>query len=186
MKSVSEMSRIEFAAYVATQLEQSGIAVVLSGGSCVSIYSSDKYVSMDLDFIETGISSRNAVARCMRNIGFSEENRYFKHPESELLVDFPPGPLGIGNEPITDFNEVTTVTGTLRMLSPTDCVKDRLSWFYHTGDTECLEQAFMVTLSNEIDIEEIKRWSAGEGKAKEFKSLKHQLTAYQKGSNLSQ
>ncbi|MDF1527072.1 MAG: hypothetical protein P1S59_12500 [bacterium] len=33
-------------------LENKGIRVVLTGGSCVSIYSNNKYQSMDLDLVE--------------------------------------------------------------------------------------------------------------------------------------
>ena len=75
MKPIYEMSRTEFASYVASKLRECGITVVLSGGSCVSIYSDDKYVSMDLDFIEVGLFSRTAVTRCMRSLGFVEMNR---------------------------------------------------------------------------------------------------------------
>lgn len=172
MKPISEMNRLELASFVSTRLQESGISVVLSGGSCVSIYSEDKYVSMDLDFIETGVSSRAKVTMCMESLGFVEDHRYFKHPEAELLVEFPAGPLGIGNEPVTQFNEIPTAVGVLRLLTPTDCVKDRLAWFYHTGDTECLEQAYLVARKHVIDSYEIARWSAGEGKAEEFEKLK--------------
>ncbi len=125
MKSISEMNRLELASFVSTKLQESGISVVLSGGSCVSIYSEDKYVSMDLDFIETGLSSRAEVTMCMESLGFVVDHRYFRHPEAELLVEFPAGPLGIGNQPITQFNEISTTVGVLRLLTPTDCVKDR-------------------------------------------------------------
>lgn len=172
MKPVSDMNRIELASYISSQLRECGISVVLSGGSCVSIYSGDKYVSLDLDFIETGISSRAAVTRCMRGLGFSERHRYFEHPGVDILVEFPAGPLGIGNEPITEFREIRTSVGILRLLTPTDCVKDRLAWFYHTGDTECQEQAFLVAREQEIDVPELERWSANEGKAQEFNKLR--------------
>ncbi len=72
MKKISEMSRLEFASFVASKLEECGISTVLSGGSYVSIYSADNYVSLALDFIETGMSSRAKVARCIKNLGFSE------------------------------------------------------------------------------------------------------------------
>ena len=38
----------------------------------------------------------------------------------------------------------TPVGGSFRLLSPTDCVKDRLANFYHFEDGQCLEQAPMV------------------------------------------
>lgn len=175
MKSISEMNRLELASFVSTKLQESGVSVVLSGGSCVSIYSEDKYVSMDLDFIETGLSSRAKVTMCMESLGFAVDHRYFRHPEAELLVEFPAGPLGIGNEPITQFNEIPTTVGVLRLLTPTDCVKDRLAWFYHAGDTECLEQAYLVAQKHVINLDEIARWSAGENMTEEFEKIKESL-----------
>jgi len=52
MKFLGEMSVGEVAAYVAEHLRQCGINVVLTGGSCVSIYTHNRYLSYDLDFIE--------------------------------------------------------------------------------------------------------------------------------------
>ena len=52
MKAISQMSMGELAAYVCSHLDGRGIKVVLSGGGCVAIYASDKYSSMDLDFID--------------------------------------------------------------------------------------------------------------------------------------
>ncbi len=179
MKPISDMNRTEFASYVASKLRECGITVVLSGGSCVSIYSDDKYVSMDLDFIEVGLFSRAAIAKCMRSLGFVEINRYFRHTDTDVLVEFPAGPLGIGNEPITEYKEITTSVGCLRLLTPTDCVKDRLAWFFHTGDTECLEQAYLVAAQQRIDVQEIERWSIGEGKQESFAELKYALALTQ-------
>jgi hypothetical protein len=44
MKQIKNMSQAELAAYVLDALQVEGIEVVLSGGSAVSFYSSDKYV----------------------------------------------------------------------------------------------------------------------------------------------
>jgi len=41
----------ELAILVSGQLKKSGIDAVLVGGACVSIYSNNKYESMDLDYI---------------------------------------------------------------------------------------------------------------------------------------
>jgi len=55
-----------------------------------------------------------------------------------------------------------------------------LAWFFHTGDTECLEQAYLVARQQEVDVEEIERWSIGEGKKNEFTELKGTLILTQK------
>jgi len=66
-------------------------------------------------------------------------------------------------------------TGVLRIISPTDCVKDRLAWYYHNGDRQCLSQATMVCKNNRIDMSEIRRWSQAEGKLGAFKEIRPQL-----------
>ena len=169
------MTRLEFAAFVSTEFKKSNIYVVLSGGSCVSVYSEDKYVSMDLDFVNAGFTKRSVIKQIMESLGFFEENRYFRHPESELLVEFPPGPLAVGEEPVKQVDELATSTGVLRIISATDCVKDRLAWYYHDNDKECLEQAVLVAENNEIDLEEVQRWSIAEGMQKSFLNIECRL-----------
>ena len=168
MKRVSRMSVGELAAHVSSHLKRHGIDVVLSGGACVSIYSSGRYVSQDLDFIETRFATRKQIRNAMSLIGFTPENRYFKHPETTLLVEFPSGPLDVGKEPVSSISEIVFSTGVLRILSPTDCVKDRLAAFYHWDDMQSLEQAVLVTHANDVDLKEVARWSKAEGMSDAF------------------
>lgn len=51
----------------------------------------------------------------------------------------------------------------LRLLSPTDCVKDRLAAFFHWNDRQSLEQAILVSRRQSVDLKEIRRWSLKEG-----------------------
>lgn len=176
MKPVADMTLLEFAAFVATEFRRRNINVVLSGGSCVSIYSQEKYVSMDLDFVNAGYTKRAQITTAMESLGFHEEHRYFRHPDAKFLVEFPPGPLAVGGEPVKQVDEIETATGIVRIISPTDCVKDRLTWYYHSNDTQCLQQAILVATANAIDLAEIERWSKAEGKHNAFKQIRSNLT----------
>jgi hypothetical protein len=171
------MGRAALAAFVQEHLRAKGIDVVLSGGACVSIYSQDKYVSMDLDMIHTGLMSpkRSLICKVMDSLGFSEDGRHFKHPDTELFVEFPKGPPAVGEEPVKDIQERKVDTGILRIISPTDCVKDRLTWFYHDNDQQCLDQAILVAQENQIDLNEIQRWSKKEGKSDQFEQIRERL-----------
>ncbi len=173
MKPVSEMSVGELAAFICSYLKQKGIEVVLSGGGCVSIHSQNKYVSEDLDFIEYRGVTRRKLKTVLGEIGFLEENRYFKHPETKFFLEFPPGPLAVGNEPVKEIITLNFPTGNLQIISPTDCVKDRLAAYYHWGDRQSLEQAIMVAGDIEIDLGEVERWSKEEGMAGLFSKIKH-------------
>jgi hypothetical protein len=171
MKPVSKMTVGELAAYISSHLRECGIEVVLSGGSCVTIYSAGEYVSMDLDFIDTRFATQRAIKESMGAIGFTPENRYFKHPETDLLVEFPSGPPAVGKEPIGSINKMEFSTGVLWILSPTDCVKDRLAAYYHWSDLQSLEQAVLVAQSNPVDLREIERWSKAEGMSHAFDGI---------------
>ena len=165
------MSIGELAACISSHLRKRGIDVVLSGGACVTIYSEGKYVSRDLDFIETRFATPGEIRTAMREIGFAPENRYYTHKDTEFLVEFPRGPLSLGGEPAGPIHEIKFSTGILRILSPTDCVKDRLAGFYHWKDLQSLEQAVLVARARNVDLAEIARWSAAEGMKDMFASI---------------
>ncbi|MEA3362987.1 MAG: hypothetical protein U9Q61_06915 [Thermodesulfobacteriota bacterium] len=175
MMSIQEMSIGEFGAFVSEYLREQGIDVVLSGGSCVTIYSRNQYQSFDLDFIADKGADRKNIKSALLNLGFTEKNKYFIHPESEYFVEFPSGPLAVGSESVQEVVELDFPTGRLRLLSPTDCVKDRLAAYYHWQDRQCLEQAVLVAADNQIDLAEVERWSTHEGMSDEFKLIKGML-----------
>lgn len=114
---------------------------MLTGGACISIYTNNKYVSYDLDFVDTTYSSRKLIKKLLRKIGFKEKNRYFVNAETDFFIEFPLGPLSAGSEPFTKINEIKFSTGKLFILTPTDSVKDRLAAYYHWNDIQALEQA---------------------------------------------
>jgi hypothetical protein len=161
---ISAMSQAELTAYVQVALRRFGIETVLSGGSCVTVWSDNSYVSDDIDLIVDGFSWRTKIRAAMLDQGFVEKNRYFVHPESKWIVEFPDGPLAVGEERPKEIVELRLSTGTLRLLSPTDCVKDRLAWWIHEGDRQCLEQAIAVIKCADVDLEELRRWVRGEGR----------------------
>jgi len=162
------MTQAELAAYVQSYLRKLEINVILSGGAAVSIYTVNKYVSDDIDLVEHYHEERNRIKTAMEEIGFHEENRYFIHPDTKHLVEFPTGPLSIGEEPVWHIREIKFTTGVLRVISPTDCVKDRLAAFYYWQDQQSLTQALLVAMQNRININEIKRWSRASGNMNGF------------------
>lgn len=175
MKPVGEMTIGELAAFVCTHLKNNGINVVLSGGACVSLFTENEYQSFDLDFIENVVTSRKKIREVLQKIGFIEEHRYYKHPDTNFFLEFPPGPLSIGDEPVREIIEKEFSTGVLKLLSPTDCVKDRLAAYYHWNDRQSLQQAILVAQTCDIDHDEIERWSIKEGKSREFANIRGRL-----------
>ncbi len=178
MKEIKDMDLIELAAFICSYLKDYDIECVLTGGACVSVYTDNKYQSLDLDFIEIGYVPKRKLEEILSKIGFYKERRYFTCQDSKYFIEFPSGPLSIGSEPVKDVNEILFETGTLRLLSPTDSVKDRLAAYFYWDDKQSLEQAIMIADENKIDIKEIERWSRTEGLSEEFEKIRNHLIDY--------
>jgi len=176
MKQIKNMSQVELAAYVQSHLRKEAINVVLSGGSAVSFYSGNQYVSKDLDLINANFAKRKDIKTVMEKIGFHEQGRYFVNPETQFFIEFPEGPLSVGEEPIKVIDEFKLTTGTLRIISATDCIKDRLCAYYFWNDQQGLAQAVLVSKSQSVDLREIERWSKVEGKEQEFEIFRSKLS----------
>jgi hypothetical protein len=156
------MTQPELAAYVQSYLEEKGIHVILSGGAAVSVYTNRRYVTGDIDFVNVRFADRARIKRIIEEIGFKEVGRHFEHPDTEWFLEFPPGPLALGGKPIKDIESLKYPTGILRLISPTECVKDRLAHYIYWDDLQCLDQAFMVIEEHEVEIEEILSWAKKE------------------------
>lgn len=90
-------------------------------------------------------------------------------------MEFVSPPVAVGNESIQKFNKVKTALGTIKMLHPVDSVKDRLSNYYHWNDNQGLEQAINICLEQEIDLDELERWSLQENQPAKFQAFKNRI-----------
>jgi phosphorylcholine metabolism protein LicD len=165
----------ELAAYICSFLNKHDIECILSGGACVTIYTNNKYQSYDIDFIDNASTPRKKIKSLLSVIGFEENNRYFVHKDTEFFIEFPSGPLSVGKEPITNFNTIEFETGKLLLLTPTDCIKDRLAAYYHWEDKQALAQAILVAQNCHINLKEVERWSKVENQLKKFALIKDRL-----------
>ena len=128
----------------------------------MSIYSKNQYLSYDLDFVI--YEDTRLVSKVLAEIGFKPEGRYFSHPKCQFFVEFVSPPVAIGNEQIKKIDTINTPLGKVKLLSPQDCVKDRLASYFHWDDSQALEQAILVYKQNKkrIVLSEIKRWAESE------------------------
>lgn len=170
MKITKTTKRKEFAAAVVKQLEKNSISCVLVGGACVSIYTDEKHASRDLDFISA--HSHELIAEALAEIGFQKDGRYFKHPNSDLYVEFPSGPVAIGNQtPIKPEGKIQVSGTTIQMYSPTQCVMDRLAAWFHWNDRRSLIHALWVCEKHPVNLDKIKRWANKEGASEKFENF---------------
>ena len=138
--------------YVAVHLKRNGIDTILVGGAVVSIYSKGAYQSGDLDFVKASIFVTK-LEDTMNEIGFKKHWRHYIHPDCKhLFVEFPGGPpLGIGEDNSIIPNSVEVDGTVIKILSPTDCVKDRLASYIHFKALEGLDQAVLVAKNQEVN-----------------------------------
>ncbi|NGX41620.1 MAG: hypothetical protein KR126chlam4_01463 [Candidatus Anoxychlamydiales bacterium] len=183
------MSKINFkkitleklAAIISEKLKEHSIDSILVGGGCVSIYSQNRYQSYDLDYVT--YEDKKKIKKALNELDFYEEGGCFIHKDCKYYIEFVAPPVAIGKEPIVNYEYHRTSLGTIKMLTPTDSVKDRLAAFYHWDDKQSLDQALIIckTIPQKIDIDEIKKWSKNEGHLKKFKIF---LEYLKKKSNL--
>lgn len=160
---------LEFAAIISDALERAGIVATLSGGAAVSIYSQNRYVSEDLDFVTVAVVEDLRVA--LEPLGFRHTGRprlsVFEHPKSRWYVEFPPAPLSFGTTYIDPSKcaLIDTGVGRLRIITPTYSVMDRLIAAAAWHDPQSLEQALLVAEHqfDKIDWDEVDRWVKHEG-----------------------
>lgn len=163
------------AAMVSAKLKENGIDALLVGGACVSIYTKNRYMSYDLDFIS--YAPVKEIAPVLEELGFKREgSRNFIHKDCPLFVEFVSPPPAIGDEQVKVVERIRTRHGTISLFTPTDCVKDRLAAFYHWNDPQSLEQALMVAKARKVNMKEVKRWSFKEGHEEKYEVFKKRLT----------
>ncbi len=167
MKLSRKMTIGEFAAIIASELELRGISTVLTGGAVVSIYTENKYMSYDADFISP--ADQKSISAAMKELGFTKSGKEFRHNNTDFFVEFPTGPLAIGNQIIQANTQLEINNHKLKLLSPTQSVMDRLSAYFHWNDLQCLDQAIWIAAKHPVQIKAIKEWAKREGEEDKFK-----------------
>ncbi len=152
--------------YVAIHLSESGIDTVLVGGAVVSYYSQGIYKSGDIDLVFQSYKlTEETIKKVMNQIGFKRQTgRHYRHPKCKhLFVEFISPPVGIGNDYHIKPNELKKGKHIIKLLSPTDCIKDRLASYIYFQSIECLDQALLVAKKHPFDLKEIEAWCKKEG-----------------------
>lgn len=171
--------------FVAAHLESKGLNVVLVGGAVVSIYSQGAYRSGDLDFIVTSLF-KDKLPQYMKEIGFQKSSkgslgRLYRHPDCHhLVVEFPAGPISIGEDFNIKPDEHIFEGQKIKILSPTDCIVDRLASYMYAergphGERKTLEQAVMVARAQPYNLDRIKKWCMKEGHPEVFEQFLTEL-----------
>jgi hypothetical protein len=156
------------AAVVSASLRAAGFDAVLTGGACATIYSAGAYTSHDLDFIVRSGGNRQALDHAMLAAGFERSGDRYVHPRTTLFVEFPRGPLAIGEDAGIRPVKLRTGRGWVPALSATDACRDRLAAFYHWSDRQSLTAAVAIARRRRVNMAVVRAWSVREGREREF------------------
>lgn len=171
MKLSKRSSLATVAVAVNHALDAHGIVAILTGGACASLHSDGAYYSTDLDFVLRSATGQATLDAAMATLGYRRHGQQFHHPSARFFVEFPRGPLAIGD----DIEVIPTIrrtpAGPVRVLSATDSCRDRLAAFYHWRDRQSLRVAVTIAVRRRVQLATIQRWSDAEGHADEFQEF---------------
>lgn len=158
----AKTSIIELAAIVAEHLHQHEIEVVLVGGLAVEIYSENLYLTKDIDMVNTNYKKPQDVHQAMGELGFHKQGRVYVNETTDITIEFPPGPLSVGDEIIKRTSVVQVMNASIPILEVEDVIKDRLAAYFHWQDNQSLIQAMAMLIKHNIEPVTFKEFSVRE------------------------
>ena len=180
MKDFSATSITELAAEVAEHLQNHGIEVVLVGGLAVEIYTENLYLTKDIDMVNTNYSAPKAIHSAMAEIGFYKQGRVYVNDTTDITVEFPPGPLSVGDQLIKNTTHTQVANKRVPILTVEDVIKDRLAAYIHWQDRQSLIQATAILLKHQLTPDGFESFCQQEGAGSSYTTLS---TLYQKAQN---
>lgn len=94
-------------AMVSARLNENGIDALLVGGACVSLYTKNKYLSYDLDFVS--YAPMKEIIPVLRTLGFKRAgSRQFIRKDCPFFMEIVSPPPAIGDEPVKETARIRT------------------------------------------------------------------------------
>ena len=131
--------------------------------------------SIDVDFVLQGTVHRQQLDEALGSIGFVRHRDRYVHPEHEIFVEFPRGPLAVGEDTEIQPRLLKRGTRAVLALSPTDSCRNRLAAFYHWNDRHSLAVAVAIARRRRVDFTKIRQWSEAEGARDEYREFRDAL-----------
>ena len=171
----SSLREVAFA--VCTALDRVGVTAVLTGGGAATLYAPEAIQSFDLDFVLEVYSDEKSPGKALEALGFRREGHDYRHRTSRFQLEFPVGPLAVGDERIERWNTLGEGGQLLHVITATDSCRDRLAAFYHFRDRSALDQARSVYAAarKRVDLKRIRAWSRREGKPDAFQEFANRI-----------
>jgi hypothetical protein len=167
----SSLREVAFA--VCTALDRVGVTAVLTGGGAATLYAPEAIQSFDLDFVLEVYSDENLPGKALEELGYRREGHDYRHHSSGFQLEFPVGPLAIGDERIERWATLHERSELLHVITATDSCRDRLAAFFYFQDRSALDQACAVYAAarKKVDLERIRAWSKRERELDAFEEF---------------
>lgn len=165
----------EASAVISAHLSSCGHNPVLIGEACAYIYSGKAAPPGSIEFAIDNYSV-DVVRDVMKEIGFSQRGEHaFVNRSFPIEVVIIAQPISVGDDIVEGCKIVRTARGPIRVLTPTDCVRHRLSHFFRCQDSEALSDAVRVARKQKIDMDLVRRWSGWEWAGDKFEKFLEEL-----------
>jgi len=161
---------------VCTALARSKVRAILTGGSATTVYAPEAYQSRDLDFIAYFAGAKGKFDEVLASLGYARLGRVHSNPDHWLTLEFPDDEILIGQDFVKDYVTLVREELILNILTPTDCVRDRLCSYYFWNSHSALEAAIGVARRQQVDLEIVRAWSEREGMTPKFENFRARLT----------
>ena len=163
MKLTARSTLADVAVAAGDALRRAGIRAVLTGGACANLYTRGAHQSLDADFVLVEPCAADDLDRALSALGFERRRDRYVHRRVPFVVEFPRGPLGIGEDFRIRPVWLRRRGARTLALSATDACRDRLAAFYHWADRQSLAVAVDIASRNRVSLAKIRTWSRSEG-----------------------
>ncbi len=143
---------------IPSHLQKNNIEAVLVGGGVATIYSQGKYMSGDIDFVMGWGNTHSQIKTPLESIGFTREGTIYRHPSTTFSLDFSNPPVDIGDNNDPEIVEQEFNGQSIKILSPSECIKDRLNKFTHWNDESAMQAAVAVAKSVPYSITKVEQF----------------------------
>lgn len=167
----SKTNMTELAAVIAEHLHNQDIQVVLVGGLAVEIYTENLYLTKDIDMVNTNYTKPKALSAAMAELGFHKQGRIYVNDTTDITVEFPPGPLSVGEQLIKTTTKHHIAGKTIPVLTVDDVIKDRLAAYIHWHDHSSLIQATTLLIKHQRQPAMFKQFCEHEGSSAHYDVL---------------
>jgi len=168
----------EFWVFVASHLEAEGIGVTLVGGAVATVYSKGQYESGDIDMVfDNMFEDRGKFENALNKIGIvKQDQRNFRHSDCIYTIEAKSPPISIGHI-IEKINpeKVDGESTKIKLLSPTDCIKDRLYKADEWADDEAFDAAIAVAREVGFNDKKLKNFCQENDKLKIYDKFKREI-----------